>query len=232
MMRSHLLPACLTVATIALVNCVGRAQDRPAAHKPAAALSEKDTPLIPRDSLFGNPDRASVQISPNGQQLAFLSGKDGVLNVWVAPADNPSAAKPVTDDKSRGIRVYFWAYNNTHILYLQDKAGDENWRVYSVNLKSGDIKDLTPFEGCQAQIQQVSQKFPDEILIGLNNRDPQFHDIHRVNIVTGESKLIQQADGFAGFLTDHDYIVRFGMRFTSDGGSEILKRSITGDFQS
>ncbi len=179
--------------------------------------------LIARDILFGNPDRASPQISPDGKRLAYLSPVNGVLNVWVAPVDKLADAKPVTKDTNRGIRRYFWAYTNQHVIYMQDKGGDENWRVYSVDLNNNDIKDLTPFEKVAAQIEQVSHRFPDEILVGLNNRDPKFHDIQRVNIRTGQLTMVTQNDGFAGFLVDDDYKVRFAQRMTPEGGSELLQ---------
>ena len=76
------------------------------------------TPIISRHVLFGNPDRASVQISPDGKQLSYLAATNGVLNVWVGPADNPDAAKAVTKDTYRGIRSYFWAYTSNHIIYM------------------------------------------------------------------------------------------------------------------
>jgi hypothetical protein len=84
----------------------------------------KDAPLIPRETLFGNPDRTAARISPDGKQLAYLAPVEGVLNVWVGPIGDPSAAKPVTEDKLRGIRTYFWAYTNEHVLYRQDVGGD------------------------------------------------------------------------------------------------------------
>jgi len=188
--------------------------------------------LIPRETLFGNPDRASPQISPDGKRLAFLAPVNGVLNVWVGPADRPDQAKAVTNDTSRGIRRYFWAYTNQHIIYLQDKGGDENWRVYSVDLAKNDVKDLTPFEKVNAQVQEVSYKFPDEILVGLNNRNAQYHDIQRVNIRTGEMKLVQQNDEFAGYLTDDDFAVHFAMKMTPDGGSDIQRPDGKGGWQS
>ena len=125
-------------------------------------------------------------------------------------------------------RSYFWAFTNDHILYSQDKAGDENWRVYSVDLTTGLTRDLTPLEGVQARVQAVSFRFPEEILIGLNDRDPQVHDIYRVNIATGERQIVQENDqGFIGFVTDNLYNIRFASRITSDGGSEVFK--LTGD---
>jgi dipeptidyl aminopeptidase/acylaminoacyl peptidase len=230
MNRFRWLAPGLALAAIAVVS-PAFAQDRSAPAKPMTRpATDKSTMLIPRDLLFGNPDRASVQISPDGQQLAFLSSVDGVLNVWVGPANDPAAAKPVTDDKSRGIRQYFWAFTNNHIIYLKDKGGDENWRVYSVNLATNETKDLTPFEGVAAQIQEVSDKFPNEILVALNNRDPQFHDIHRVNIDTGAMSLVLQNDAYAGILTDDTFAVRFAMRFTPDGGNELLTFNGAGEF--
>ncbi len=184
-----------------------------------------DKPLIPREVLFGNPERASVQISPDGTRLAFLAPADGVLNVWVAPADKPEAAAAVTRDRGRGIRAYFWAYTSRHVVYLQDKDGDENWRVFTVDLGTQAIQDLTPQAGVQARIDGVSHKFPEHVLVGLNDRDPQLHDLYRVHIVTGEKSPVLENEGFVGFVCDDDYQPRLAMRVTAEGGSELLARS-------
>jgi len=193
-----------------------------------AASAGEETPLIPRHTFFGNPDRASVQLSPDGTQMSYLAAVDGVLNVWVAPKGDLSKARVVTHDKHRGIRMYSWAYTSNHVLYLQDKGGDEDWHVYSVNLKTNKEIDLTPYDHVAAQIAEVSRFFPEEILVSINNRDPRFHDIHRVNITTGESELVQQNDeGYAGFITDDDMKVYFAMKMTPDGGSELFRK--TGD---
>ena len=187
-------------------------------------------PLIPRQLLFGNPDKASAQISPDGAQISWLAPLEGVLNVWVAPADNPAAARPVTRDTGRGIRIYGWAYTGAHIIYLQDVDGDENWRLYAVQLASGEILDLTPLENIHAQIQEASPQHPGQLLVGLNDRDPQFHDLYRLDLTTGERTLVLQNDGFAGFVTDDDFRVRFAMQMTADGGAEYLERVDGGDW--
>jgi Tol biopolymer transport system component len=103
-------------------------------------------PLIPRTLLFGNPDKTQARLSPDGKFLSYLAPLDGVLNVWVGPSNDPAAAKPVTHNTNRGIRFYTWAYTNRHVLYIQDKGGDENWRIYSVDLSNNETKDLTPFK--------------------------------------------------------------------------------------
>jgi len=182
------------------------------------------TPLIPRKAFFGNPDKIQPRLSPDGAHLAFLAPADGVLNVWVGPADDPDAARPVTHDTKRGIQTYGWAYTNRHILYIQDRDGDENWRIYSVELSNDRVQELTPVAGVQAQIYKISHKLPSEILIGLNNRDARLHDVYRLNIETGERTLIvENTENFAGFLSDDMYNVRFAMRSTADGGMEMLQ---------
>jgi len=184
-----------------------------------AAQEPLVTPLIPRREFFGNPEKARPRISPDGKRFAFLAPVDDVLNVWVSDLDHPEDAKPVTHDKKRGIPGYSWAYSSAHILYTQDNDGDEDFHVYSVNLDSGEVKDLTPIEKIAAQIEGVSEKFPDEILVGINDRDErQLHDIYRINISTGERKLVQLNPGFAGFLSDDDYRVRLAITVTPDAG--------------
>jgi Tol biopolymer transport system component len=109
-------------------------------------MSTNEIPLIPRKLLFGNPDKTQARISPDGAKLRYIAPVNGVLNVWVGPVENPEAAKPVTNDTNRGIRFHQWAYTSKHILYIQDKGGDENWRIYGVKLETGEVTDYTPIE--------------------------------------------------------------------------------------
>lgn len=181
------------------------------------------TELIPRKILFGNPERITARLSPDGTKISFLAPINDVLNVWVGPIEDPTSARPITKDTDRGIYRYFWSYTNEHIIYIQDKAGEENWRIYSVHVETNITKDLTPLEGVNARIQGVSPKFPYEILVALNDRVPELHDIYRVNIETGHRKLIEENEGFAGYMVDDDYNIRFAYMMTADGGYELLK---------
>ncbi len=189
-----------------------------------------DVPLIPRDVLFGNPQRTQARISPDGAWLSFLApvkqpgqeDGEGVLNVWVAPIDDLDAAHPVTDDKLRGIRGHSWAYNSQQILYNQDIGGDENWHVYATNVTDKSTIDLTPVEGVNARLAGASDKFPNEVLIGLNDRVPQLHDIYRVNLTTGERELLQENPGLAAVIPDDNYEIRLGFNYTPTGGQAWL----------
>lgn len=190
---------------------------------PAPTPTGKETGLIPRKLFFGNPDKAGVKLSPDGKQISFLAPVDGVMNVYVGPADNIDAAKPVTKDTKRGIRQYFWAYTNQHVLYLQDDGGNENFHLFRVDLKTGESKNLTPEKAVRAQVLGSSHEFPTEMMVGINDRDPRFHDVHRVNILTGERKLVMKNEEWAGFILDNAYQVRFAQKLTPDGGMSIVQ---------
>ena len=181
------------------------------------------TPLISRKLIFGNPERTSVRISPDGEKLAWLAPRDGVMNVWIAPREDPSAAKPVTHDTGRGIRFFTWAYTNQHVLYIQDKDGDENWRLYATDVAGGETRTLTEEEGIQARVQQMSRHTPHEILVGLNDRDPQWHDIYRLNIATAEKTLVLENNRFLQVLTDERFRAREAYRMTEDGGIAVYR---------
>lgn len=180
-----------------------------------------EIPLIARRLFFGNPDHASVQLSTDSTSISWLAPLAGVLNVWIASRGDPATARPVTRDTGHGIRIYHWAHTNSHILYMQDKDGDENWHLYAVDLASGNTRDLTPFDGVQAQLNAVSHKMPEEVVVGLNNRNPQWHDIYRINVVTGKITLLLQHDRFVEVTVDDDYRLRYASQMTADGGMEL-----------
>ena len=188
--------------------------------------------LIPRKVLFGNPERTSVKLSHDGAHISYLAPVDGVLNVWVGPVDVIEEARPVTGDTGRGIRVHFWTYNPRYIMYLQDRDGDENWHVCAVNVETGESRDLTPYDGVQAIAKEGSPKFPDEVLIAINRRDPELHDLYRVNILTGASKLIVKNDfGAVDIMSDRDLNPRLARVLTPEGGSNLLSLSESGEWE-
>ena len=187
--------------------------------------------LISREILFGNPDKSSVTLSPDGTKISYLAPVNGVMNAWVGPVDDPSAAEPVTNDTFQGISYYGWAYTNEHILYRQDQAGNENWRIYSVNLNTGEIIDLTPIEGVISSVLSISYNFPEEIIVGLNDRIPQLHDLYRINISSGERTLILENPGFAGFIIDMDYNIRFAATVTNNGETEYMIPTENGNWE-
>jgi dipeptidyl aminopeptidase/acylaminoacyl peptidase len=185
--------------------------------------------LIPRQVLFGNPERISPRISPDGTRLAWIAPHEGVLNVWVAPAGAEAgvdwtAARVVTDDTDRGIRMFAWAHDARHLIYLQDTGGDENWRLHDVDLETMQRRDLTPFEGVQTQVIAMERKFPTEVLIGLNRDKAELHDVYRLDLVTGELTKEVENPGFIGWVADAQLAVRATAAPQPDGSLVFLVR--------
>ena len=188
-------------------------------------MSRESVPLIPREVLFGNPEKVQPRMSPDGTRLAYIAPADGVLNVWVGKVGAPeSEFRPVTHDTDRGIRAFFWAHDNARILYVQDKGGDENWRLYDVELATGTTRDLTPFEGVQAQVVAEEKRYPTELLVGLNKDNPQLHDVYHLDLETGDLEKIVDNPGVVGWVADPELRVRAALEPRSDGGMNLVVR--------
>ncbi|MBI5477318.1 MAG: S9 family peptidase [Deltaproteobacteria bacterium] len=183
--------------------------------------------LIPRDVLFGNPERTRARLSPDGKRLAWIApDQKNVLQVWVQTIGKPDE-KVVTADKKRGIRQYLWAEDSRTILYMQDADGDENHHVYAVGVAKGAeaVRDLTPWQGVKAGIVDVSPRFPTRILIQMNLRDRRLFDMYRVDVRTGAVEIDTQNPGdVAGWVVDDNQAVRGAVTVTPDGGREIRVR--------
>jgi dipeptidyl aminopeptidase/acylaminoacyl peptidase len=181
-------------------------------------------PLIPREILFGNPERTAPRISPDGTQLAYLAPDQGVLNVWVRTIGKTDD-HPVTKERHRGLRNYSWAQNGKYVLYAQDKDGDEDFHIYAATPQGDEIRDLTPIAKVRAELVAVDPAFPDDVLIALNDRDPKFHDVHRLNVISGERKLIAQNTGdVSDWAADSKFIVRAAVAALPDGGLQLRLR--------
>ena len=182
------------------------------------------TKLIPRELIFGNPERAEPKIAPNGKMMAYLAPLDGVLNVWVGSVGGDDF-RPVTRDTDRGIRVYFWAHDSKHLMYLQDVGGDENWRLHKVDPDSEAVDDLTPFDDVQVQIVEHDKHHPNDILLGINKDDVRFHDVYHLDLTTNVLDLVAKNPGnVMSWVADAGLQVRAAVTFTPDGGSELLVR--------
>jgi len=198
----------------------------------AHSASPANTPLIPRRILFAGADRSVVRLSPDGRRIAFLAPIDGVLNLWVADVRDPARARPLTQAADRDLGPWIvWLPNNRHVVFFREQGGDENWRAHRVDLRTGETLALSPGPGVKAFIQQTSRHFPDELLIGHNQRDPRFSDIYRVNVVTGDVTLLEANDRFGFLFTDPQFRIRYGVRQTDHGDTEYLQRGAGGAWE-
>ncbi len=206
------------LAGFALLTCA------PALAQPATSGAKMTkTPLIARAKLFGNPVRAQGRLSPDGKWLSWIAPSNGVLNVWVAPASHPADARVLTKEPARPIRQHFWSPDSSMIMFINDKGGDENFLLYGVAPTGGEPRVLTPFEKTRVQIVGTSDRVTDRILVGLNNRDERWHDVHSLDLKTGKLSEVFRNDGFGSFIADEDLAIRVASRPNAAGGEDLFR---------
>ncbi len=220
-MRRLLLPALLGLLALPAVA------QTPVGPTAPGLQSAELPPLLDREVFFGNPEISGAQLSPDGQYLTFMRDLDGVRNVWVKGIDEPfDAARPLTADE-RPVPGYFWSQDGSYVLYVQDKGGDENFNVYAVRPSEAASgapasRNLTDVEGVRALIYSVPENDPEHILVGLNDRDPAYHDVYRVSLASGERELlIENTDEVGGYMYDDFGAVRFAVKQSPGGGQDF-----------
>jgi dipeptidyl aminopeptidase/acylaminoacyl peptidase len=185
--------------------------------------------LIARRLLFDDADYASVTVSPDGWHLSWLAPVNGVRNLFVARIDDLASARPVTRVTDRNIAPFYrWAHTNNHIIFFQDRDGDENWRASSVNIRNGAVVALSPPEGVRSFVSQIDRRSATEVLLMHNGRDKRYFDLYRVNVLTGSSDLLYVNNEYAWLLPDGEFQLRLGVRFAADGSAEVFQHHASG----
>ena len=197
------------------------------------AVRAEQPPIIDRNLFFGEVDITGERISPDGQFISFLKPYNGTRNIWVKKTSEPySAARPVSAEVKRPIRGHFWSQDSKFILYAQDAGGDENFNVYAIDpTLAADpatgvppTRALTDLRGVRTVIYSVPQAKPDIIYIGLNDRDPRWHDLYELRLSTGEKTLLRKnTERIANWVFDHDATLRLAVRLTEAGDKEFLR---------
>ncbi|MEH2278048.1 MAG: S9 family peptidase [Nostoc sp.] len=189
----------------------------------SSAQAPSLVPLIPREILFGNPEKTSPQLSPDGKYLAYIAPDEkNVLQVWLRTVGQQDD-QILTADKKRGIRIFFWTYNADQLIYMQDSDGDENFHLHLVNIHSKIVRDLTPFQGVKAELVELEPKFPEQMLVALNLNNPQKFDVYRINLKNGAVEFDTDNPGnIISWTSDADFQVRAATASTPDGGYDLL----------
>ncbi len=178
---------------------------------------------IPLEDFFKNPEKARYQISPDGKYFSFMAPYEKRMNVFVQEIGKDSAVR-LTSETDRDIAGYFWK-NPTRILYLKDTGGDENFKLYGVNIDGSNLKCFTDFPKVRTEIFDDLYDFPDEVIIGLNKRNPEVFDPYRLNIVTGEMKMLAENPGnIQGWILDHEGKLRAATAIVDGINTQILYR--------
>ncbi len=199
----------------------------------AWAQPQELPPLLDRQLFFGDPEIIGGQLSPDGKFIAFLKPLDGTRNVWVKRTGEPfAAARPLTAETKRPIAGYFWSQDGKFILFTQDQGGDENFNVYAVDPAASPAsgqrvpaaRNLTAAKGARAMIYAVPKTDPDTIYVGLNDRDPAWHDLYKVKISTGERTLLRKnTERLTGWNFDLKNNLRLATRSAENGDTEVLR---------
>ena len=184
-------------------------------------------PLIQREILLGNPERANPKLSPDGKYLTYIApDKNKILQVWIRTVGK-NDDQVLTADKHRGIRNYFWTYNGEQLIYLQDSDGDENFHIYTIDANSKQVRDLTPFKGVKAEMIALDPHFPTEALVGLNLKDPHKHDAYHINLQTGKTTLeLENPGNVVQSIADSQFQIRAAIATKPDGGSTLAVREV------
>ncbi len=186
--------------------------------------------MIPRQVLFGNPERIAPALSPDGSLIAYVAPAGDVLNLWLMDADGTDP-RQITFDEGRGVTDYFWAENGRHILYMQDQAGEENTHVYRLDVSTGEVTDLTPYEGVKAYVSATDRDRPDTVLIEMNADDPMLFDVYEADLVTGELTPVESNPGFVlGWIPDEDLTVRVAYAMDGEGGQMLMSKDPEGNW--
>ena len=157
---------------------------------PLLGRAAEQPPLIPREVLFGNPEIIGVSLSPDGRRIAYLAPDQGVLNLWVRDLEGDAPPRVLTQQRSRPQRGASWTADGRYLISSRDTQGDENTVLVRIDPKTGDSKDLTPAEGVKAGWVAADRDVPNEIVVGLNDRDPRYHDLYVIEVDSGKRRLL------------------------------------------
>lgn len=178
---------------------------------------------IPLEDFFKNPEKSRYQISPDGKYFSFMAPYQNRMNIFVQEIGKDSAVR-LTSETDRDVANYFWK-NPTRILFLKDTGGDENFRLYGVNVDGSNLKCFTDFPKVRTELFDEMVNFPEEVLIGLNKRNPEVFDPFRLNIVTGEMKQLAENPGnIQGWVMDHEGKLRVATAIVDGVNTQLLYR--------
>lgn len=180
------------------------------------------------EDFFKNPEKVNYLLSPDGKYYAYMAPYMDRLNVYVQEIGSENVIR-LTSDTARSIAGYFWA-NNNRILYLKDSGGDENFKLFGVDIDGSNLVGLTDFDKVNTNIIDDLPEIEDYVIVGLNKRNAQVFDPYRLNINTGELSMLAENPGnIVGWLTDHNGKLRMATAIVDGVNTSILYRETEED---
>ena len=215
----------LCLVTFAMVSCASSGP------KSASKLTVKD--------FFKNPEISTVKVSPDGKMIAARRPYKKRMNIFVTPFGEKKW-KRVTSFSDRSPNLIGWKGNDT-LLFMKDAGGDENFHIFSINLTTKEVKDLTPAEGAKtAVVDMLIDVSKTDILVSSNKRLKTVSDVYKVNVISGEQTMVLENPGnYTGWVTDHNGVVRIAIAtdgvnntyFYRSGENKKFSRKVTLNFK-
>lgn len=173
---------------------------------PVGLQAAEPPPLIPREVLFGNPEISGVDLSPDGTRIVYRAPYQGVMNLWVRTLDGKEEPRLLTRSQKRPQRGANWTFDGRYLVTSRDSEGDENTVLVRIDPETGESQDLTPARGVQARVVGIHRDVPNEVVVGLNDRDPRFHDLYVIKIDSGERELLYRSTDDGRFISSVEWL--------------------------
>ncbi|WP_350287137.1 S9 family peptidase [uncultured Croceitalea sp.] len=156
------------------------------------------------EDYFAKPKASTFRFSPDGKYMSFREKDEkGKRHIFVKNVATGEVTKAI-EEKEELVRGYGWI-NNKRLVYLMDQGGDENYHVYAVNLDGTELKDLTPFDGVQAQFSDLLKEDKDHIIVLMNKNNAQVFEPFKVNVVTGDLEQLYSNEDAANPIAGYDF---------------------------
>lgn len=206
------------------------------ARQPVPGSAPPPGDLLPLQLLLAPATNLAPLVSPDGRWISFLRPVDGAMNLFVAPSDSIGAARPVTTHTGRGLQpfdvsgnvLYRWTPDSRHLLFPQDRDGDEKWNLHLVDIATREERNLTPMPGKEVSFLSFDERDPTKAAIAVKDRSPWFPDLYRLDLTTGERTLILRNDRMLAVIPDHQLRARVGLAIAPDGTLDLYRPTADG----
>ena len=180
------------------------------------------------EDFFRNPEKTAYQISPDGDYFSFLAPVKNRMNLFIQKRESSQSIQ-LTNETDRDISAYLWA-DNTYVLFVKDTDGDENYKLFKADIITGNTKCLTDFPNVRTEVIDELEDIPNQIIIGLNKRNPQVFDPYRLNLDSGEMEILAENPGnIQEWLFDHNGKLRVAIAIVDGVNTNLLYRETEQD---
>lgn len=144
---------------------------------------------IPVEKFFSIRSVGSFSVSHNDKFIYYITNTTGLPQIWrISSGTGCPEQVSVWED---AIKFLLHSPVKDELLFLSDDKGDENYRIYRLDVEQGEIEYLSEgFEDSQCYL-HVYNKKGDKFLFSTNKRLKYNFDVYIKNLRTGENELVK-----------------------------------------